>query len=98
MLRIVRCALGVGLLCAATAQASTTVIDFNSDPTALGITLSPTSVAWVPYSGLAYDVNTNASDGYLQIPPAVNGLSGTVTRSEEHTSELQSRQYLVCPL
>jgi hypothetical protein len=79
MLKIVQCALGVGLLCAATAQASTTVIDFNSDPTALGITLSPTSVAWVPYSGLAYDVNTNASDGYLQITPAVNGLSGTVT-------------------
>src|SRR3712207_9251888 len=29
---------------------------------------------------------------------ANSGLKPTVTRSEEHTSELQSRQYLVCRL
>src|ERR1035437_4682995 len=28
--------------------------------------------------------------------PNGNGLMGTLMRSEEHTSELQSRQYLVC--
>src|SRR3712207_8480391 len=28
----------------------------------------------------------------------VEGLGGTPVRSEEHTSELQSRQYLVCRL
>src|SRR3712207_2062048 len=28
----------------------------------------------------------------------VNGVGKTTTRSEEHTSELQSRQYLVCRL
>src|SRR3712207_7489913 len=28
----------------------------------------------------------------------VYGLTGTTNRSEEHTSELQSRQYLVCRL
>src|SRR3712207_8077643 len=30
--------------------------------------------------------------------PGVPGLNGSATRSEEHTSELQSRQYLVCRL
>src|SRR3712207_7582435 len=30
--------------------------------------------------------------------PACVGLESTPTRSEEHTSELQSRQYLVCRL
>src|SRR3712207_8260549 len=30
--------------------------------------------------------------------PAGNSLSSTAPRSEEHTSELQSRQYLVCRL
>src|SRR5947209_15441807 len=37
----------------------------------------------------------------LGIPPALLGLDGAdqaMRRSEEHTSELQSRQYLVCRL
>src|SRR3712207_8126407 len=33
--------------------------------------------------------------GGLPVPP---GASGRAVRSEEHTSELQSRQYLVCRL
>src|SRR3712207_7761347 len=34
---------------------------------------------------------------YLSYPPALMG-SSRLRRSEEHTSELQSRQYLVCRL
>src|SRR3712207_7366637 len=34
------------------------------------------------------------SDGFIALP----GGLGTLERSEEHTSELQSRQYLVCRL
>src|SRR3712207_8410666 len=33
-----------------------------------------------------------------QVPAEVRGLVGEQARSEEHTSELQSRQYLVCRL
>src|SRR3712207_8509721 len=32
------------------------------------------------------------------VPPSVELTDDTVARSEEHTSELQSRQYLVCRL
>ena len=81
MLRIVRCTIGVGLLCAATAQASTTVIDFNQDP---GTTTPPQvssitgSANWQSVYGRSYDAVTNASDGFLEITPAVNSLVGTV--------------------
>src|SRR3712207_7803848 len=36
--------------------------------------------------------------GHGYDPPGVPGDSSTPIRSEEHTSELQSRQYLVCRL
>src|SRR3712207_8334068 len=38
--------------------------------------------------------------GCIEVAAVVSGylLGGTVGRSEEHTSELQSRQYLVCRL
>src|SRR3712207_8739106 len=42
-----------------------------------------------------------AADAARQLGLATNGLFGAAypdTRSEEHTSELQSRQYLVCRL
>src|SRR3712207_9266666 len=32
------------------------------------------------------------------LPERLGGVLATVSRSEEHTSELQSRQYLVCRL
>src|SRR3712207_8299958 len=35
---------------------------------------------------------------HLVDPPELRGQDPTVLRSEEHTSELQSRQYLVCRL
>src|SRR3712207_8983649 len=34
----------------------------------------------------------------LQLSPAIDGFDDLHGRSEEHTSELQSRQYLVCRL
>src|SRR3712207_8031808 len=37
----------------------------------------------------------NTQYGYIEFDPGDGGNSG---RSEEHTSELQSRQYLVCRL
>src|SRR3712207_7570452 len=48
----------------------------------------------------AGDVWTSEPDGVWPLPGGENasGTSGVVERSEEHTSELQSRQYLVCRL
>src|SRR3712207_8675659 len=42
----------------------------------------------------------NYAYGYVAqaVEVEVNTLTGQVRRSEEHTSELQSRQYLVCRL
>lgn len=84
MLRIIRCAIGVGLLCAATAQASTTVINFNEDPTttvpplvtSITGTGPPSGGQWIPYDGIGY--STNGSDGFLQLTAAVNGQNGIV--------------------
>src|ERR1039458_5303326 len=69
--------IALGLLCAATAQASTTHIDFNSDPTALGITLSG-SANWQADHGRSWDAATNGRDGFLDLTAAVNSLSGAV--------------------
>jgi hypothetical protein len=77
MKRIISKLIALGLLCAATTQASTTVIDFNSDPTVLGITLSG-NATWITTDGLVYDATTNANDGYLQLTTAANSESATV--------------------
>src|SRR5258707_7058618 len=37
-------------------------------------------------------------DDGVRNPVQLNGLADSFARSEEHTSELQSRQYLVCRL
>src|SRR3712207_9397296 len=44
---------------------------------------------------LGFDAPTQ---GALGIGAAICGFAGMDARSEEHTSELQSRQYLVCRL
>src|SRR3712207_7578847 len=36
--------------------------------------------------------------GHRSVPPSPRGWGSAPPRSEEHTSELQSRQYLVCRL
>src|SRR3712207_7862094 len=41
---------------------------------------------------------SDASDGDTRWVGPTTGSSGSRVRSEEHTSELQSRQYLVCRL
>src|SRR3712207_7707988 len=46
------------------------------------------------------EMGRDVPDDLLPAPGQGDGLDGpsTVARSEEHTSELQSRQYLVCRL
>src|SRR3712207_8115812 len=39
-----------------------------------------------------------ADDDRVEVEAALDGVPAAVVRSEEHTSELQSRQYLVCRL
>src|SRR3712207_7638938 len=46
---------------------------------------------------LAVD-DMRSATGNVRIDTAVTGYSVLANRSEEHTSELQSRQYLVCRL
>src|SRR3712207_8536297 len=50
------------------------------------------------YVAAAAAGNANAGAEYAGIAPNANLLNVRVLRSEEHTSELQSRQYLVCRL
>jgi hypothetical protein len=80
MIKTMQRAIGVGLLCAAAAQASTTHIDFNSDPVAAGLvtSIAGTVAQWVPTDGLAYDAVTNANDGYLQLTSAANSQTATI--------------------
>ena len=47
------------------------------------------------YGVISVDNLLNASDDTF---PRINQITGKEIRSEEHTSELQSRQYLVCRL
>src|SRR3712207_7844410 len=48
-------------------------------------------------SGLSTPVAfKNGTDGNVEV--AINAIRSASLRSEEHTSELQSRQYLVCRL
>src|SRR3712207_8724371 len=58
-----------------------------------------------PVSGECEDAEQGHGRGLQQLTEAVDGLGQAVgvllyarVRSEEHTSELQSRQYLVCRL
>src|SRR3712207_7075461 len=73
---------------------------FRSDRMAEGNPLVAARVdatRWYTGAGLVEDVNdlaTGSSSGSW-IDPTIGGIG---TRSEEHTSELQSRQYLVCRL
>src|SRR3712207_8205177 len=47
-------------------------------------------------SGASILSTTTVADGFLLVPGDLEGYPAG--RSEEHTSELQSRQYLVCRL
>src|SRR3712207_7341993 len=66
---------------------------FRSGPRSRG--QDPTSKEWVP---LTWSPCSTASPGLLSAPSWVAARWQRAKRSEEHTSELQSRQYLVCRL
>src|SRR3712207_6904684 len=73
---------------------------------ALPISVTPTSVslAWYAtpwwFDTIGYDVNLDGVNvAFVTDKQAtITGLAPDTQRSEEHTSELQSRQYLVCRL
>src|SRR3712207_8392245 len=52
----------------------------------------------VDFKGGTTDTGLSCRSGYLDFYPSVAGTNVVFVRSEEHTSELQSRQYLVCRL
>src|SRR3712207_7146627 len=52
---------------------------------------------WSLLSVLSTDTSSTSSPA-ATLPPVATTLSSPQMRSEEHTSELQSRQYLVCRL
>src|SRR3712207_8019291 len=47
---------------------------------------------------MSHDGTSRADPGTSAPPPTVGATEKPTRRSEEHTSELQSRQYLVCRL
>src|SRR3712207_8658396 len=54
---------------------------------------------WTFVGGLLLGLVQNLVIGYLDFTQGIRGFNSSVPfRSEEHTSELQSRQYLVCRL
>src|SRR3712207_7336351 len=64
-------------------------------PLVSGSMRNPTSpMSW--YSG-SHDTSTSLA-GSSRAPAATASRLAQIVRSEEHTSELQSRQYLVCRL
>src|SRR3712207_8816788 len=50
------------------------------------------------HTGLAFLEDERGGDAPQREPEHPSGVGTTLRRSEEHTSELQSRQYLVCRL
>src|SRR2546425_8633818 len=51
-----------------------------------------------PGSTLGASANGNLRIGLIAVDTMLSGAYGSVARSEEHTSELQSLAYLVCRL
>src|SRR3712207_6864769 len=66
-----------------------------------GSTATPVRIAGRASTGSASKVaNTTSADAVMPDAAAATGTPArtSIERSEEHTSELQSRQYLVCRL
>src|SRR3712207_8690763 len=78
----------------------TTLFRSVSFPNSQNWELIPSASAQRHHSPTALGGNGNAcgTPPALGLPLSAFGLGGVPTRSEEHTSELQSRQYLVCRL
>src|SRR3712207_3215318 len=65
--------------------------------------LSTGPIAYGPHGSAAFDISFDLLDNRLAVTTSDDGgfyfaLDDLTVRSEEHTSELQSRQYLVCRL
>src|SRR3712207_8066127 len=58
----------------------------------------PISTAVCAFDAAASTVRTAPTPGPMGVTPSSKERSRARSRSEEHTSELQSRQYLVCRL
>src|SRR3712207_7375748 len=58
----------------------------------------PKTEAMAPQPLSPYAISKLAGEHLCSMFTRVHGLETVVLRSEEHTSELQSRQYLVCRL
>src|SRR5258707_4500408 len=61
----------------------------------------PAAILFVIHETAFAHINVKARDGTAHVAYAPRGMAWIVPgllRSEEHTSELQSRQYLVCRL
>src|SRR3712207_8648577 len=66
---------------------------------ARGIPVIVAGEAWIRNKGLAQQADTREQYfALLDNLPAAKRMEDSQQRSEEHTSELQSRQYLVCRL
>src|SRR5258707_10986036 len=61
-------------------------------------TLFPYTTLFRSRLALSRGVPAGGGECARQIELGSRGLEGSAARSEEHTSELQSRQYLVCRL
>ena len=70
----------LALAWAANAPAASVTFDFNSDPTTSGQLTLYGSALWMASNGVG--VATNVDDGYVQLTPAVNSLSGAVIFSD----------------
>src|SRR3712207_8835284 len=76
----------------------TVTLTVTDDDGATATTSSDVTVTAPPAGVLAQDSFTRAVTGGWGSAEAGGAWTSTGTRSEEHTSELQSRQYLVCRL
>src|SRR3712207_7783612 len=64
-----------------------------------GVDIDPRKLDWARGFGATHVVNSGETDPVEAIKGLTEGNGAdVVVRSEEHTSELQSRQYLVCRL
>src|SRR3712207_7642987 len=68
---------------------------------ALGTSAVPAAAAWEPTRTVEFIIPAGTGGGADQMARMIQGIvqkHNLMPRSEEHTSELQSRQYLVCRL
>src|SRR3712207_7876953 len=70
---------------------------FRSDPESFRRATDDRTRAYYAET-LPKQMATGVTDGYVRLSVGIEHMDDILARSEEHTSELQSRQYLVCRL